>query len=695
MAKKAGKFSAPSQPPRRNRTGMMVVIMLLFLLAAVLAGGLLLVNHTPSTAIQAPPPETTAPTEAQPPEPVVIPSGQKTRVDCKASYTVSPGTGNSQAVVATAGKQTLTAGMLQVLYLSQVNACRTGGGEMPDFSQSLDCQPCPLEKGLSWQHYFLKKAIENWQAQCAALEKAKQPRPITEEAFKPNYTKDLHGECIAPELPVNQFLYQDQPCYTPNSQHQAYLDGLEDTLDSLAQRFGYESLAGMAQRLGIRAEDCLQAARDYNLAYMLFTEESYDLTPTDGAVSTYLQKHSTELSGTGTEAVDIRHILLIPQGASVAPDGTVTATEAQWAETEQQAQKLLEELAGASKRLDAEGEFARLANTNSADQGSRLNGGYYRSLHPGQLIQPLNDWCFANDRQQGDTVVLRSDYGCHILYLTAFRESIMEGARAALVEEQAGKALKTWLKSVPLVPDYSAVELWADTTAAAPSLIDALYPDIAHQRFPEAIVYLQQDFYYFPFGDRSIGPNGCGITAFAMLCTYMTDSLQTPPMMAVRFEDAYYDQEFHSTDGNIFQYALPEMGFYLDRISNDIEDVIDALKNGQMVVTLQDKGHFTSKGHFLLLTNYYPEDQTIQVRDSNIYNYANLPGHKVDRFSQNLISKSNKNYYIIQPKIVSIPACSRCGSTPSVSGCPLTQDYTCEKCAAALTRRDCFLSLLG
>ena len=125
------------------------------------------------------------------------------------------------------------------------------------------------------------------------------------------------------------------------------------------------------------------------------------------------------------------------------------------------------------------------------------------------------------------------------------------------------------------------------------------------------------------------------------------------------------------------------------------QDVIDALKNGQMVVTLQDKGHFTSKGHFLLLTNYYPEDQTIQVRDSNIYNYANLPGHKVDRFSQNLISKSNKNYYIIQPKIVSIPACSRCGSTPSVSGCPLTQDYTCEKCAAALTRRDCFLSLLG
>ena len=113
---------------------------------------------------------------------MVTPTGDKAGITCKASYTVTPDAGDAETIVATAGDKQLTNGMLQILYLSQVNAYRAAEAEIaPDFSRPLDCQSCPLEEGLSWQHYFLKKAILCWQAQQAALVRASQPQIITEE----------------------------------------------------------------------------------------------------------------------------------------------------------------------------------------------------------------------------------------------------------------------------------------------------------------------------------------------------------------------------------------------------------------------------------------------------------------------------------------------------------------------------------
>ena len=389
--------------------------------------------------------------------------------------------------------------------------------------------------------------------------------------------------------------------------------------------------------------------------------------------------------------MDIRHILLIPQGAAVDESGKVTATEEQWSQTERRAQEILDEWKSGCVRRDADTEFARVANLYSQDDGTRLDGGRYANLPRGALMEPLDSWCFDSDRQVGDTTTLRSDYGCHIVYLA--QKSGVTDAREALASK-ALESWRTWLQAVPLTPDYSAMELWVDPAGQSVSLTDTLYPDIAHERFPDAIVYLQQDYHHYPFGDRGIGLNGCGITAFAMLATYMTDTIQSPAMMSDRFTGEYFDYSSHSTDGSIFRYGPTEMGFYLDRISYDINDVVAALENGQVAISLQYKGHFTSKGHYLLLTRYYPEDDTIQLRDSNIYNYNHLKGHQVDRFSRGIVADAGMMYYIMQPKITAIPACERCGTGQTVPSALLTQDYTCDKCVAALARRNSFLSLL-
>lgn len=681
MGKQAGKYSSPK--PRKKWGLAVLALVLVLAAAALLLESRPARQETVTEATAQTPPETDTSVEptVSPEAPVVTPTGDKRLVTCKASYTVSPGTGNPDAVVATAGSRKLTAGTLQILYLSQIRDFQAARQEVsPDFDRPLDCQPCPLEEGLSWQHYFLKAAVLGWQAQQAALEQAQQPRIITEEGFKPDDTDNLHEKNIAPELPVNHFLYQDLDCFTPNRLHQAYLDSLEQTLDTLAAQAGYESLAAMAQALGVDAQDYLRCAQDYNTAYMLFTEESYDWD-------------TSELSDSqdGEAVVDIRHILLIPQGAAVDESGKVTATEEQWSQTERRAQEILDEWKSGCVRRDADTEFARVANLYSQDEGTRLDGGRYAKLRRGALMEPLDSWCFDSDRQVGDTTTLRSDYGCHIVYLA--QKSGVTDAREALASK-ALESWRTWLQAVPLTPDYSAMELWVDPAGQSVSLTDTLYPDIAHERFPDAIVYLQQDYHHYPFGDRGIGLSGCGITAFAMLATYMTDTIQSPAMMSDRFTGEYFDYSSHSTDGSIFRYGPTEMGFYLDRISYDINDVVAALENGQVAISLQYKGHFTSKGHYLLLTRYYPEDDTIQLRDSNIYNYNHLKGHQVDRFSRGIVADAGMMYYIMQPKITAIPACERCGTGQTVPSALLTQDYTCDKCVAALARRNSFLSLL-
>lgn len=690
---------------KRTESSLPLSTVLLFALTVVLVAALgilvlyftILNRHTPSQQMAAPvTAPTAAPTEAPTAAPatVVTASQNPDSITCKSSYTAAPTPEAASAVVATAGDRTLTNAQLQVLYLSEISTYRAAGHEVaPDFTRPLDEQDCPLfDVPMSWQHYFLERAIHSWQLQQAILYAASQPQIIKEEAYKPNATSDLHGTYIAPELPVNDFLYADQPCYKPNRLHQAWLDGLEQELNTQATQHGFSDLAGYVSAVfGPEADPqtLVQAATDYNTSYMYFTQVSFDISISEEEIDEYLSQQSVQAPG---HSVDLRHVLLIPQGAAVDGDGKVTATEAQWEQCRKEAEYLLannEKVYSASQSAN----FARLANRSSQDAGSQINGGYYYHVRPGQLTEALDQWCFNANRLEGDTAIVRSDVGMHIVYLQSINKNDRETARQALLLEKEREVWSTYMAALPLKPDYSAVALWADCTADSFSLEDVLYPDVAHERFPEAIVYLQQDYFSYPFGSVHIGRNGCGITTFAMLATYMTDTICTPAMMADRFPQY---QASGGTDGTIFRNAPAELGFYVQDGPANLETSIEALKNGQRVVNLQRLGHFTRGGHYLLLQAYNEADDTFQIRDSNVYNYGRLEGHKVDYFTRANILSGCQNFYIMQRKITRIPACTRCGGTFDDHGpALLVQDYTCEKCAAALSRRNNFLSIMA
>lgn len=677
---------------------LMVLVVTLALILAVLSAYrfYLLPRVQAHTAVTEPVELPTEPVSAL----VTVASGIPGDAACLPSYTVSAekAAQASDRTVATLADAKLTNGTLQIYYLSTISAFQGGGSTVqPDYSRPLDEQLCPLASGsLSWQHYFLAQAVANWQNQQLLLMAAAEPQLITEEAFKPNETDDLHGKYVAKDLPVNDFLYQDEPCYKPNKMHQEYLDTLEDTLGERAEALGYDSLeAYTAAAFGglVSPEELVQAAKDYNLSYMYFTQKSYDISVSDEAVAAYVRENAGSLPSGST--VDIRHVLLIPDGAKTAKDGTVTASDSQWEKCRQTAEEMLRTWGYSYLTSEnREANFARLANENSADGGSRLNGGSYRNIRPGQLIEALDAWCFDDARKAGDAEIVRSELGYHIVYFCGRNREAEQEARRVLTREALLETVEQLGREEDLKVNYGAACLWADVSATGVTPSDVLYEDVAHERFPEAMVYFQQDYMFSPYGGSYVGRGGCGITTMAMLATYMTDTVLTPHMLAARYPQ-YHDAS--GTRGELFRFTPAEMGFYLEKSSNNMNEVIQALQNGQRVISLQHLGHFTSGGHYLLLQQYYEEDDTFQVRDSNIYNYGKLSGHKIDRFTRSDILSGSAIFYIMQKKITRIPACSRCGTVceEQPAALLLTEDYICEKCAPAILRRTAFQALMG
>ena len=135
------------------------------------------------------------------------------------------------------------------------------------------------------------------------------------------------------------------------------------------------------------------------------------------------------------KTVDVRQILISADtsssdAAETDETETTAAGETETAETESaEAQEQAKEDAKAAAKIKAEqilddwkngdateDSFAELANTYSDDSGSNTNGGLYEAVKKGQMVTNFNDWIFDASRKPGDTGIVESDYGCHIIY---------------------------------------------------------------------------------------------------------------------------------------------------------------------------------------------------------------------------------------------------------------------------------------
>ena len=116
--------------------------------------------------------------------------------------------------------------------------------------------------------------------------------------------------------------------------------------------------------------------------------------------------------------VDIRHILISPEASTLSSDdeGYEEDVAAKQAEALEQAEALLEEWKAGEATEDS---FAELAKANSAD-GSASEGGLYTEVYKNQMVAEFNDWCFDPARQSGDTGVVETTYGAHVMYFVGY-----------------------------------------------------------------------------------------------------------------------------------------------------------------------------------------------------------------------------------------------------------------------------------
>ena len=612
-------------------------------------------NPTPQTG------EATASTEAV----YTAPDGNPGDVTCKGSYL---GTPEGSRVLASCGSSKLTQDILQVFYDLEIARFRASNPDSePDFDLPLSQQPCTLDSSVNtWQQYFLRRALLNWHTAQALASAAQEQGVPAEAAFNPDPKK--HDDCLV-DIPATKYLYRYEKSYIPNSMHQAYLDSLETILSGLASKYGYASLDAMAaDGLHTNTAALLDAARLYNTGYMYLTTMEDSLAPTEEELEAYCEQNQSKYSGASTKYADIHQILL--------SSGT----------SEEKAKAMLSSWAG--KYRSGEGSFAQLAYENSTDSASSLLGGLYWHVTQGQLIPELDQWVFSPERKEGDTGVIRTDLGVHILYYAGGGTLGDQQAKDALLTEKLTEFMNQCRENYPITVQYSDIVLSEDPTQQeALSYSDILYPDIAHERFPEVPLYLQQDYGEYRYGNYPLRTYGCGITSLSMLSSYMTDTELTPPIMCDRYGS--YCSNW-GTDYMIFRYEPPTMGYFLREQVFDPDLAYQALEDGYIVISCQQKGYWTKTGHYIVIEKM--DEDGVQVRDSNIYNYKRIPAHKKDRHTWHSITQASVSYWIFEKKQVRSPLCARCGNPEDYESTILKSDYLCKRCADALVRRNCYLN---
>lgn len=109
---------------------------------------------------------------------------------------------------------------------------------------------------------------------------------------------------------------------------------------------------------------------------------------------------------------NVRHILVTSDSLELAEGEE--AAEGQVAE---KAQEIFDSWDG------TEDGFAALAEQYSQDSGSKDNGGLYENTAKGSMVSEFEDWCYEPGRKPGDTGIVESSYGSHIMYFVGYTDT--------------------------------------------------------------------------------------------------------------------------------------------------------------------------------------------------------------------------------------------------------------------------------
>lgn len=337
-----------------------------------------------------------------------------------------------QDVVATMGDKTMSNAMLDVCYwITYYNNASSAAYSGLDISKALEEQS--YAEGVTWQHVFLQQAVSSW-----------------------SYYQALSLEAEAAGFTLSQ-------------ESREALDGMEESLTESAKEYEFDSAEDMIQAdfgPGITLADYKAFMEIVMLGNEYYAHLMDSIEVGEEEISAYYDENAETFAGRGIEkddtpySINVRHILIQPEGEKAGTDenGTAVYSEEQMAEARTKAQALLDQWKAGEA---TEESFAALVADNTADTGSASTGGLYENVTQGQMVTEFNDWCFDSARQPGETALVETTYGVHIMYFVSANEETAWHyvAKTAIMTEKSEELLQGILDAHPYEVQYEDVIL--------------------------------------------------------------------------------------------------------------------------------------------------------------------------------------------------------------------------------------------
>lgn len=371
----------------------------------------------------------------EPTEPATVPADTGLNdATCKGTYTVTNEEllSNLDAVVATMADRKMTVADLQVYYSMQYrNFIQSEDAyflyyyyQAFDPAQPMDTQVCYFDETLTWQQYFVDQAIGAWQEFTAMA--------IAAEEAGCEMQEDLRAD----------------------------LDGLEEALQTAALEGGFADINELLEYNmgpGTTFEAYKNYWEVYYLGFSYYNQQCEQLKPTEDEILAHYQENAESYAAQGItedqKTYDVRHVLIVPEGGTTdATTGLTVYTDEEWAAAEAEAQRLLDEWLAGGATEDA---FAEMANTYSADSDG-TDGGLYTGLSEStNFVTEFKDWYLNEERQVGDSGLVKSVYGWHIMYFSASNPVWYSTVEEELLYNRIGEVMDAALVKYELIKDYS------------------------------------------------------------------------------------------------------------------------------------------------------------------------------------------------------------------------------------------------
>ncbi len=366
---------------------------------------------------------------------------RKNDIYCKQSYTVSLKKLNSslgnkkfqnsrETVVATMGEDTLTNRMLQVYFWDVASS-----SEYADLDKDtpLDQQYQDPVTQKTWQQFFIEQSIDAWKRDMLVKNMA------------------LEAGFEMPEEYVEQF------------------DSLEADMIETAKANNYTTLEALLESMSGRGTT-YQTYYDYLWNYFIggnYWADVIEETEVDMEdIEAYYEANKDALviddgyftvTKDSGKLVDVRHILIKPEGDILDEDGEVIGiSDESWAACEAKAQAILDEWLAGEKTEDS---FADLATANTQDSGSKSTGGLYTEVYKGMMVQAFNDWCFDESRQAGDYGMVKTGYGYHIMYYVDGEEGWIKLCTEGAKTKKSSQFIDELANNTTVEVDYKKIVL--------------------------------------------------------------------------------------------------------------------------------------------------------------------------------------------------------------------------------------------